>query len=124
MKHKRLGFSPWVRKIPWERKWKSTPVFLPGKSHGQRSLASYSPWGYKELNTTECLNTAQQSVMGSFLLPVMISGTYMITNPSFKFLSSCRFQLFRGACIIVLTNFTYSDSPDNFFYNASFILRF
>ena len=38
-----LGFDPWVRKIPWRRKWQPTPVFLPGKSHGQRSLAGYSP---------------------------------------------------------------------------------
>ena len=36
---KRFRFSPWVRKIPWRRKWQPTPVFLPGKSHGQRSLA-------------------------------------------------------------------------------------
>ena len=41
------GFDPWVRKIPWGRKWQSTPVFLPGKSHRQRSLAGYSPWGRK-----------------------------------------------------------------------------
>ena len=37
----------WVRKILWRRKWQPTPVFLPGESHGQRSLAGYSPWGYK-----------------------------------------------------------------------------
>ena len=36
---KRCGFGPWVRKIPWRRKWQHTPVFLPGESHGQRSLA-------------------------------------------------------------------------------------
>ena len=40
---KRRGFDPWVWKIPWRRKWQLTPVFLPGESHGQRSLASYSP---------------------------------------------------------------------------------
>ena len=40
---KRLRFGPWVRKIPWSRKWKPTPVFLPGKSHGQRDLVGYSP---------------------------------------------------------------------------------
>ena len=40
-------FYPWIGKIPWRRKWQSTPVFLPGESHGQRSLAGYSPWGYK-----------------------------------------------------------------------------
>ena len=42
---RRPGFDPWVRKIPWRREWLPTPVFLPGKSHGQRSLAGYSPWG-------------------------------------------------------------------------------
>ena len=45
-------FNPWVRKIPWRRKWHPTPVFLPGKSHGQWSLAGYSPWGPKESNMT------------------------------------------------------------------------
>ena len=45
---KRRGFNPWVGKIPWRRKWQPTPVFLPGKSHGQRSLASYSHWGPKD----------------------------------------------------------------------------
>ena len=47
------AFNPWVWKTPWTRKWQPTPVFLPGKSHGQRSLASYSPWGHKESDTTE-----------------------------------------------------------------------
>ena len=41
--HKRLGFDSWVRKIPWRRAWQPTPVFLPGKFHGQRSVADYSP---------------------------------------------------------------------------------
>ena len=53
---RRPGLDPWVRKIPWRRKWQPTPVFLPGDSHGQRSLAGYSPWGYKESDTTEQLN--------------------------------------------------------------------
>ena len=50
-------FNPWVGKIPWRRKWQPTPVFLPGKSHGQKSLAGYSPWGSKEsdMTTTERL---------------------------------------------------------------------
>ena len=46
-------FNPWVRKAPWRKKWQPTPVFLPGKSHGQRSLAGYSPWGRKESDVTE-----------------------------------------------------------------------
>ena len=41
----RPGFDPWVGKIPWRRKWHPTPVLLPGKSHGWRTLVGYSPWG-------------------------------------------------------------------------------
>ena len=41
------------RKIPWRRKWQPTPVFLPGESHGQRSLAGYSPRGHKESDMAE-----------------------------------------------------------------------
>ena len=41
-----LRFHPWVGKIPWRRQWQPTPVFLPGKFHGQRSLVGYSPWGH------------------------------------------------------------------------------
>ena len=48
-RHRRHGFNPWVGKIPWRRKWQPTPVFLLGKSHGQRSLAGYSPWGRKRV---------------------------------------------------------------------------
>ena len=44
------SFNSWVGKIPWRRKWQPTPVFLPG-----RSLEGYSPWGHKELDTTEQL---------------------------------------------------------------------
>ena len=50
-------FDPWVRKIPWRREWLSTPVFLPGEFHGQRSLAGYSTWGCKESYITELAHT-------------------------------------------------------------------
>ena len=53
---KRYGFNPWLRKIPWRRKWQPTPVLLPEKSHGQKSLVGYSPWGHKESNMTEWLS--------------------------------------------------------------------
>ena len=56
-RHRTLGFDPWVGRIPWRRKWQPTPVFLPGKSHGQRSLEGYSPWVLKELETTKQLST-------------------------------------------------------------------
>ena len=46
------GFDPWVRAIPWRRKWQPTPVFLPRESHEPGSLAGYSPWSHKESDTT------------------------------------------------------------------------
>ena len=52
------GWDPWIGKIPWRRKRQPTPVFLPGKFHGQRSLVGYSPWGRKELGMTEQLEHA------------------------------------------------------------------
>ena len=48
-RHKRHRFNLWVGEIPWRRKWQPTPVFLPGKSYGQRSLVGYSPWGHKRV---------------------------------------------------------------------------
>ena len=47
--YRKGGFDPWVRKIPWRSKWQTTPVLLPGKSHGQRSLGGYSPWGLRRV---------------------------------------------------------------------------
>ena len=52
-RHKRYGFNPWVGKIPWKLAWQPTPVFLPGKSHKQRSLAGYNSWGHKKSDMTE-----------------------------------------------------------------------
>ena len=49
----RCGFNPWVGKIPWRRAWQPTPVFSPGESHGQRSLAGASSLGHKESDMTE-----------------------------------------------------------------------
>ena len=52
-RHKKHEFNPWVGKILWRRAWKPSPVFLPGKFHGQWSLAGCSPGGYKESGRTE-----------------------------------------------------------------------
>ena len=65
MQCRRLVFNPWVRKIPWRRKWQPIPAFLPGKSQGQRSLESYSPWDRKKFrqaletknNCNNCIRT-------------------------------------------------------------------
>ena len=52
------GFHPCVRKTPWRRAWQPTAVFLPGDSHGQKSLVGYSQWGRRDLDTTERPSTA------------------------------------------------------------------
>ena len=53
------GFNPWVGKIPWRRAWQPTPVFLPEKPHGQRSMVGHSPQGRKQSNMTEQLSKAK-----------------------------------------------------------------
>ena len=67
---RRCGFDPWVRKIPWRRKWWPTPLFLPGKSHRQRSQVGYSPWGRKESDTMKRLYRRQSRL----LYPSAVSG--------------------------------------------------
>ena len=57
------GSDPWGGKIPWSRKWQPTPVFLPGKSHGQRSLVGYSPWGRRESDTTEATEHSHMHII-------------------------------------------------------------
>ena len=80
-RRKRRGFYPSIGKIPWRRKWQRTPVFLPEKSHGQRSLVDYSPLGQKELDTTEQLSNKKMPSWYSYQLsdhskcPVMITTT-------------------------------------------------
>ena len=66
------GFNPWVRKIPWKRKWQPTSVFLPGKFHGQRRLSGYSPWGCKESDTTWWLKSknTDDNILNYILLTV------------------------------------------------------
>ena len=49
------GSNPWIEKVPWRRERQPTPIFLPGESHGQRSLGGYSPRGGKDSDTTEQL---------------------------------------------------------------------
>ena len=82
----RPGLNPWVGKISWRRKWQPTPLFLPRKSHGWRSLVGYSPWDCKESDTTEWLHFHLFLRMGSksrdpWLLPRLyqMSNHYHIT---------------------------------------------
>ena len=60
---RRCRFDPWAGKISWTRKWLPTPVIMPGKSHGQRSLVGYGPWGLKESDLTEQLNKKKNMLM-------------------------------------------------------------
>ena len=70
LQYRRPEFDPWIRKIPWKSKWQPTPVLLPGKSHGQRSLVGYSPRGHKESDTTQWLNNNRRLAEAT---PVIIS---------------------------------------------------
>ena len=97
----RCWFDSWVRKIPWRREWQPTPVFLPGKSHGQRSLERYGPRGCRESDTSEhaCMQTSHQTPLrlgrhpGNFLARV---------QPTLKFLP--QWILGRGKFQNSLTN--------------------
>ena len=81
------GWDPWVRKFPWRRTWQSTPVFLPGESHGQGNLVGYSPLGRKESDTTERLTLShlcahlfshlykgRLTIQRNFELPLIFAG--------------------------------------------------
>ena len=61
-------FDPWAGKIPWRRKWQLTPVFLPGKSHGQRSLEGYSSWDRERVGHD--LVTERQQLQLCLLTPI------------------------------------------------------
>ena len=63
---RRRRFDPWVRKIPWRRKWQPTPVFLPGKSHGQRSLVGCIAWDCK--SQTQPSEHAPKINLGTYAL--------------------------------------------------------
>ena len=69
---KRLRFSSSVEKIPQRRAWHSTPVFLPGEFHGQRSLAGYSPWGFKRLGHKLVTKRQQQYNLPHFSSIVLL----------------------------------------------------
>ena len=82
---RRCGFDPTDGKIPWRREWLPTLVFLPGKSHGQRSLVGYSSWGCKEPDRTEQLSAhiiVLFLVFGetSIWFPTVATSIYMSTN--------------------------------------------
>ena len=62
-----LCYTATSHQLPWRRKWQPTPVFMPGKAYGPRSLMGYSPWGCKESNTTEQLHFTSEGYIGPYL---------------------------------------------------------
>ena len=75
-RHKRRGFKPWVRKIPWRRAWQPTLVFLPGETRGQRRLVGYSPLGGKQSDIAEATSLASKYIKFYFL-------TYQNSYPAY-----------------------------------------
>ena len=69
---RRPGFDPWVGKIPWRRRWQSTPVLLPGKSHGHRSLVGYSPWGRKESSSFQACSKTVYTYICIYVSPFIL----------------------------------------------------
>ena len=103
---RRCGFDPWVRKIPWKKAWRPIPVFLPGKSHGLRSLVGYSPWGCKELDTTEV--TEHACMQRSKLI------CYICINNCFK-------NIF-WKCIFPKIHFSHTDLKIHFHHISSLLM--
>ena len=62
-----MQIRPWIGKIPWRRKWQPTPVFLPGKFHGQRFLAGYSLWGRKSWTRLSNWTTISWTIYVSYV---------------------------------------------------------
>ena len=81
-----MRVDPQVKKIPWRGARQPTQVFLPGECYGQRSLAGYSPWGCKELDTTEATQQYTHTVNGHLGLQV------------YKYLSESLFSILLGVC--------------------------
>ena len=98
-RHKRCGFEPWVRKIPWRRKRQPTPVFLSGESHGQNSLVGYSLWDrrvghdWSNLTHTKALDLSYDTLPITLLilatwplLPLTEKHVQRISSPKVSFI--------------------------------------
>ena len=87
-----FGFHPWVIKFPWRRKWQLTAVFLPGESHGQRSLTGYGSLDHKESDTTESLTLSMYtlSLLLKFYLKshILVFLWHRVNDFSFYFVGS------------------------------------
>ena len=93
-------FDPWVRKIPWSRKWQATPILFSGESHGQRSLAGYSPWGHERVGHN--LATKQQHIYLDVLSHILFHHS-LLQDIDYSYLSyvACLFVHFVYSCVSV-----------------------
>ena len=96
--YRRPKFDPWVGKIPRRRAWQPTPVFLPGKPHGQRSLAGYSPGGSKESDSTEQLSIHITMETVTVIRPLVKKGKFQVCffGPKVEVLASFSSLVFSG----------------------------
>ena len=74
--------DPWVRKIPWRRKWQPTSVLLPGKFYRWRRLGEHSPWGCKESYMTEWLHFHEKIFSWSLLFSMLVTNLYLPCVPT------------------------------------------
>ena len=103
----RLGFDRWVRKIPWRRAWQPTPVFLPTKSHCQRSLVGYSPWNLswiwlKWLSTHEHIHKLKHN-FNAYIIFLVAQNLVQITDMLDKYKS-----ISRKTCFIQVLHRTFN----------------
>ena len=94
-RHKRCRFHPWARKIPWRRAWQPTPVFLPGESHGQRSLVGYSLW--VEKSRTQLKRQCAHAHAHTHTHTQLYGFSHFLTHPSLE-LSSLKVHLKCSLC--------------------------
>ena len=78
-------FDPWVGKMPWKREWLPTPVFLPGRPQGQRSLMGLSPWGHKESDMTVVMQHASVQLLLLSILSFLSLFIFFFFFPLFTF---------------------------------------
>ena len=92
-----VGLIPALGRFHWRRIWQPTPVFLPGKSQGQRSLEDYGPWGHKEPNTTQWPNkttTATSAVLKVSCFPWLFTKVNLCCGPCERSMTSDGFLIF------------------------------
>ena len=99
---RRCKFSPWVGNIPWRRKWQCNPIMLRRKSHGQRSLVGYSPWGCRvrhDLVSNKNNNSVYMSALLYQFIP--LSSPTVSTSPFSMSVNLFKCRDFSLACLFL-----------------------